>query len=107
MAQTTRASKEKLRISWGKRWLAALYNYLAASIVSRAHRVSYTEEKVDRPFYFGDGIPPAPTVIKKQHDYVKYDLIWDAPANSSLDFGRLAVTWIGILAVAGVALYLN
>src|SRR5262245_18587017 len=28
MAQTTRASKEKLRISWGKRWLDALNNYL-------------------------------------------------------------------------------
>src|SRR5262245_28523990 len=27
MAQTTRASKEKLRISWGKRWLDALNNY--------------------------------------------------------------------------------
>src|SRR5262245_17664890 len=31
MAQTTRASKEKLRISWGKRWLDALNNYQYSS----------------------------------------------------------------------------
>lgn len=42
-----------------------------------------------------------------KRSYIEYDFIWKALRNSSLDFGRLAVTWIGIAVVAGLLLYLN
>ena len=40
-------------------------------------------------------------------DRVQYAWIWDAPENSSLEFGRLAVTWLAIAAVGAGALYVN
>jgi len=60
---------------------------------------------VDRPIHFGGGFPPAPVVTTEES--ISYDFIWDAPRNSAIDFGRLAVTWLAIGVVAGVALYLN
>jgi hypothetical protein len=40
-------------------------------------------------------------------DYVEYDFLWDPPLHSTLDYHRLAPTWVGIASVAGLALFLN
>ena len=48
-----------------------------------------------------------PTVTRTQIDRVEYALIWAAPDHSSLEFGRLAVTWMGIVALGAAALYVN
>jgi len=36
---------------------------------------------------------------------VEYALIWQAPEHSSLDLGRLAVTWVGIAVVVAASVY--
>jgi hypothetical protein len=37
----------------------------------------------------------------------EYALIWKAPRNSSIDFPRLLVTWVGIIALGSAAVYVH
>jgi hypothetical protein len=66
-----------------------------ASILYSPHHVRFTTEA--NPFGFKS----------ESFDYVEYDFLWDPPHHSTLDLRRLAATWVGIAAVAGLALYLN
>ena len=93
-----------------RNWIIVLaVGAFVTSIVYSPHRIMYVEEKVDRPYYniLGAGSPPTPSVTRIQHDRVEYALMWEAPANSSLEFGRLVVTWLAISAVGAVLLYIN
>jgi hypothetical protein len=40
-------------------------------------------------------------------DHIEYAFIWNTPAFSSIDFGRLALTWLGILLVTSLSLFMN
>lgn len=70
----------------------------AVSIICSPHRISYVEERAS---------PFQPVVERTQVDRVEYAVIWDPPEHSSLDFGRLAVTWLGIAVVGAGWLYIN
>lgn len=98
MNEQTQTTTKQDRQKWIIIFAVGLF---VASIVYSPQRI--TVEKVDSPFRFGNA--PAPTEAK--FSYIEYDFIWEARRNSSLDFGRLAVTWLAIGAVAGLALYLN
>jgi branched-subunit amino acid ABC-type transport system permease component len=60
--------------------------------------IIYSPHHVKQPF-----IP----YVSQAQDYIEYGLIWDAPHHSSLEFSRLVLTWLGVVAVAALALYLN
>jgi hypothetical protein len=74
-----------------------------ASITYCPHHVKYSTGGGSSSYGYGVSSTYSTTEI----DRVQYAWIWDAPESSSLEFGRLAVTWMAIAVVGAGALYLN
>jgi hypothetical protein len=61
--------------------------------------IAYSPHRVTKANYYSGGTFDV--------DYIVYAFIWKPPEHSSVDFTRLLLTWVGIAALTGVALYIN
>src|SRR5262245_47778997 len=89
MAQTTRASKEKLRISWGKRWLDALNNY---------HTVYFEVDSADIDRVVQGPSGPPVDQGKALEDWIKtlkFDRVWI----QALGSGKVPVSGVAYASV--------
>ncbi len=77
-----------------------------ASAVYCPHLVSSQSVRFHKEFSIDSRSVPSVPIVS-QGSYVTYGLIWSAPRNSVLDFGRIAVTWMGIGAAFSLAYYFN
>lgn len=78
------------------------------SILYSPYRLRYVTEQADHfPLFPREG-GTSSVVVRTEYDRVEYAFFFDAPAqHSSLEFGRLGVTWAAIAAITALALYLN
>ncbi len=66
--------------------------------------IVYSPQRIRSDAY--DPLPGNPySHVVPAVDRVEYAFIWNPPENSSLDFGRLAVTWAVIAVVATAIVY--